>query len=155
MRSFSLMMARFLVAAWCGAAILYVIVSVTEIRSPMFDSRIKDILAYVRFPPYYGCGFATLVFALIFNLIATGHPSVGERRSLLSLGLVTIVLALMTVDYYYIYAPLVEMIRPPGGPKPSQFTSYHRWSEIINSAEVLLCITAAFVLNWPRTPKTQ
>ncbi|WP_166828478.1 hypothetical protein [Thalassoroseus pseudoceratinae] len=151
MRSFSLMMARFLVSAWCGAAILYVIVSVTEIRYPLFDSRIRDMLAFVRFPPYYVCGFATIVFALIFNLIAIGHRAIGERRSLISLGIVTTTLALMTLDYYFVYRPLSEMIRPPGGPKSSEFTSYHRWSEIINTVEVVLCLIAAGVLNWPRT----
>ncbi len=153
MRSFALMMARFLIAAWCGAAILYVIVSVTEIRYPLFDSRIRDMLAYVRFPPYYICGFATLGFALVFNLIATGHPAVGERRSLLALSFVALALALMTLDYFFIYTPLLDMIRPPGGAKSSEFTSYHRWSEIINSAEVLLCLFAAGILNWPKIPQ--
>ena len=55
-----LAVARFCPAAWVGAAFLFVATSVTEQVQPSFAPATKDTLALVRFPWYYGVGFALL-----------------------------------------------------------------------------------------------
>ena len=55
-----LAVARLASAAWVGAAMLFVITAVREVRHPGFDSSTKDTLALLRFPAYYAFGFVVV-----------------------------------------------------------------------------------------------
>jgi hypothetical protein len=46
----ALLFARFLLAAWFGAATLFVIIGVREVSYPGFESAIRDQLVLLRFP---------------------------------------------------------------------------------------------------------
>ena len=59
-----LAVARLASAAWVGAAVLFVIIAVREVRHPGFDSAAKDTLALLRFPAYYASGFLVVSVAL-------------------------------------------------------------------------------------------
>jgi hypothetical protein len=75
MTRFLLLLARFVLAAWFGAATLFVIVGVREIRFQQFSPTIRDELVLIRFPAYYACGFTLLGIALVSQalLIARGR----------------------------------------------------------------------------------
>ena len=57
----ALTLARLLLSAWFGAAVLFVVIGVREVTHPGFDSMVRDQLAVLRFPAYYVCGFGCLV----------------------------------------------------------------------------------------------
>ena len=143
----ALTVARFVVSAWVGAAVLFVITSVREVRYGGFDSTIRDQLAALRFPPYYAAGFVLIGMGILGAAVA--------RRRLVSprvtavLVLLVAALVLMLADYFWIYGPLEDMITPPGQSKPERFARLHVASEWVNSANVLLCLIAAALLNWP------
>lgn len=136
-----LTIARFLLAAWVGAATLFVIIGVREVTHRSFDSSIRDQLVLLRFPLYYASGFASLSAALICQLVLIVR---GPRRTALTAAcaLTFAALGLMAFDYPCVYRPLAAMITPPGQARPSQFQSLHRWSETVNSLQ-LGCVLAA------------
>lgn len=49
--------ARFALSAWVGAAALFVVVGIKEVRGSEFDSVTRDLLVGLRFPSYYTFGF--------------------------------------------------------------------------------------------------
>lgn len=138
-----LTLARVLLSAWVGAAVLFVINGVLLVTSGTFDSMYRDHLSLIRFPPYYLFGFITVSLTLILLSLARGYP----RK--LVLGLVAIALVLMVVDYVAVYLPLEAMISPPGQVRSPQFETYHRASMKINSVHVGLCLVAALLLCRP------
>lgn len=142
----ALAVARFAVSAWVGAAVLFVITSVREVRYGGFDSTIRDKLAGLRFPPYYTAGFILIGVGIVGAVIGWRWL---RPRALAVFGLLVAALALMLADYFWIYGPLTEMITPPGQSKPARFQRLHVASEWVNGANVLLCVTAAALLNWP------
>jgi uncharacterized membrane protein len=140
----ALAVARFCVAAWIGAAILFVIVGVREVTTPEFSSEVKDRLVLLRFPAYYCCGVVLLGVALVAMVIASiRHASSGIR-------FVTILLliagGLMAADYMWIYSPLATMVTPPGQPRTSAFITLHHQSMYINTAHLAMCLCAALGL---------
>jgi len=141
---FCLALARVLLAAWVGAATLFVVNGVRLVTSPHFDSIARDEMTLIRFPSYYLFGFVAVVVSLICLMLVRGFP----RRLVASLTVV--VLLLMIGDYFAVYRPLEQMISPPGQPRTSQFASYHRASMMINAAHVGVCLLAVFVLSIPR-----
>lgn len=140
-----LMLARFCLSAWVGAAVMFVIVGVREIRAPQFDSATRDVLVLLRFPPYYACGFGALaVAAACLVLRLCWGP---RRRATWAACLLTVTaLGLMTWDYYRVYRPLAAMVSPPGKPRPAEFRFLHQQSEIINALQVGCALAAAAVV---------
>ncbi len=65
--------ARLASAAWAGAAVLFVITALREVRHPGFDSATKDTLALLRFPAYYAFGFILISVALAGAVLALGR----------------------------------------------------------------------------------
>lgn len=149
MRSAFLTLSRFAVSAWVGAACLFVVTSVQEQISPRIDSATRGYLALLRFPTYYQFGFALVAAAGLFGVAAWGHAAVRGWRMKLSLGLLVLALAGMTVDYVLIYRPLAEMTRNEVEARPAAFHSYHRASMWANTTTVSLCLLAALLINWP------
>jgi hypothetical protein len=140
-----LLLARFVLSAWFGAATLFVIIGVREVRFPEFSSTIRDQLVLLRFPMYYACGFTLLGIALVSQVILIGR---GWRRSALfaACGLTAVALGLMVYDYPCIYRPLEQMITPPGQTMPAAFLLLHRWSETVNAVQLGCALAAALTL---------
>lgn len=150
-----LRVARLASAAWVGAALLFVVTAVREVRDPAFDSTTKDALALDRFPAYYAFGFALLTLAL-FGAIAA-MPSRG-RSIRVAAAFLGVALVVMIGDFISVYRPLLEMVNPPGRAKPADFEDYHHTSMYLNAANVGLCAVAAILLCWHdlrRKPKNQ
>lgn len=141
---FCLALARVLLAAWVGAATLFVVNGVRLVTSPQFDSVARDQMTLIRFPSYYLFGMVAVVGSLVCLMLVRGYP----HR--LVIGLVIVALLLMILDYVVVYRPLEQMISPPGQPRSSQFESYHRASMMINAAHVGLCLLAVFLLSIPK-----
>jgi glucan phosphoethanolaminetransferase (alkaline phosphatase superfamily) len=143
-----LTVARFASAAWVGAAVLFVITAVREVRHPLFDSATKDTLALLRFSAYYAFGFVLVSVALGATILALfGRPK--RRRIVAAAWLLVLTLVLMAADFVAIYLPIVGMITPVGRARLAEFEGYHRASMIINASDVALCAIAALLLCWP------
>jgi hypothetical protein len=141
----ALMLARFLLSAWFGAAVLFVIIGVREVTHSGFDSVIRDQLALLRFPPYYVCGFVCLSGAgagLVLCLCC------GIRRwgTYAACGLTLVALGLLAYDYPFIYTPLARMISPPGQARSAEFHTLHVWSETVNAVQIGCVLGAALAL---------
>jgi len=144
-----LAVARFSAAAWVGAAALFVVTAVREVKYPGFDSLTKDELALLRFPAYYAFGFALVGLAFLGAVWAGGFQQASRRRISLAAGLLAAALLLMGIDFVAIYRPMAKIITPPGQTHVVEFRSYHRASVWINVAHVGICAAAAAVLCWP------
>lgn len=145
-----LMLARFTLSAWVGAATMLVIIGIREVTWPGFDSATRDRLALLRFPPYYLLGFVLVGTAWLTTAGCLAFRALPPRRTWFVLAAVTLSLALMTWDYLAVYGPLEAMVTPPGEAKPAEFTQLHARSELVNSIDVGLCLAAALALAWPR-----
>jgi hypothetical protein len=144
-----LTIARLASAAWVGAAVLFVITAVREVRHPGFDTATKDTLALLRFSAYYACGFVLVVAALAGTALALVGRQKGQRRGVVAAAcLLGLVLGLMVADFVAIYLPIVGMITPVGRARSSEFAGYHRASIVINVCDVALCGLAALLLCW-------
>ena len=146
-RKLCLTISRFALAAWVGAAALFVITSVIEVRS--FDSTTRATLALLRFPAYYACGFALIATALITGLAACTDAARTRRATKTAMGLIALALLLMYIDYVWIYRPMVGMIEIPQAARPAGFQDYHKASMYINAVDVGCCMIAALLLCWP------
>ena len=154
MQRLCLTFARFALAAWIGAAALFVCTSISEQVSPSFDSDIKNTLAAIRFPWYYGFGFGLVGTGFVGTLIGVRRTHQQCRWTVIIVSL-ALALLLMVFDYVSIYAPLHEIVTSPNSVRDARFVELHRWSERINSIEILLCLIAALTLCWPsQTPLT-
>jgi hypothetical protein len=144
-----LAVARLASAAWVGAAVLFVITALREVRHPGFDSVTKDTLALLRFSAYYPFGFVLVSIALAGTLLGVLGRQKGPRRGIMAAAwLLGLVLLLMVVDFVAIYLPIVAMITPAGRAHSSEFAGYHRASIVINVCDVALCAIAAALLCW-------
>lgn len=151
MKSLGLMLARFCLSAWIGAAALFVVTSISEQVSTAYGSDVKNVLAAIRFPWYYGFGFSLVGLSLIGGLI--GVDRVRQPRRWRTLGVcLALALVLMTVDYVAIYSPLRDIVTNPSGVRDARFQELHRWSEQINTVDVTLCLIAAIAVCWPNEP---
>jgi hypothetical protein len=155
LQSLCLVVARFSLAAWVGAATLFIVTSIREVRSSELDSATRSILAAVRFPSYYGFGFSLLLAAGLCFPAAWRHPRVGRVRMRLAGGLGCAALVLMTVDYFLIYPPLAAIVAQPAAARPASFTTYHTASMWINAANLLAAAAAGMLLAWPGTNETE
>jgi hypothetical protein len=148
-----LTVARLASAAWVGAAVLFVIIAVREVRHPGFDSATKDTLALLRFPAYYACGLILVAVALGGALLGLLGRKKGERRRIVVAAcLLVLAIGLMVVDFLAIYLPMVAMITPVGRARSADFDGYHRASMMINCCDVAICGLAAVLLCW-QNPK--
>ncbi|MEP3478026.1 MAG: hypothetical protein ABJZ55_02150 [Fuerstiella sp.] len=137
---------RFLLAAWVGAAVLFVITSVAEQTSVNFDSVTRDQLATVRFPLYYRFGFACLIAAFFANVIAVATAASAVRSKWLVVGgLVAVAGGLMIADFQWIYQPLQDLITPAGQARTPEFESLHTWSRYANQTHVGIIMFAGIV----------
>lgn len=147
-----LSVARFTLAAWIGAAALFVVTGVREVTTTdpiLANSPVRDALVAVRFPAYYLFGFALVGLALL-GLLAAYRLMEGSRtRYFICLALVAAGYALMFVDYFTIYVPLLEMVTPAGKAKSSEFTALHEASKRINILDLSLLLIAGMWLSWP------
>jgi hypothetical protein len=155
MRSFLLTVCRFSIAAWVGGAALFVMTSIIEQSGPNFDSVIRDHLALMRFPFYYGFGFSLVGVSLLAGGAAVGHPAVGRKSATTFLICTSLAMILMLVDYVWIYQPLIELITPAGTVKTADFITYHKASKYINEIDLTLCLVAALAICWPTASQPQ
>ncbi|HEV7999144.1 MAG TPA: hypothetical protein VGP63_04640 [Planctomycetaceae bacterium] len=150
-----LAVARLASAAWVGAAVLFVITALREVRHPGFDSVTKDTLALLRFSAYYPFGFVLVSIALAGTLLGLVGRKKGQRRGIMAAAwLLGLVLLLMVVDFVGIYLPIAAMITPAGRARSSEFAGYHQASIVINVCDVALCAIAAALLCW-RSPQDE
>lgn len=147
--SLGLVVARLSIAAWIGAASLFVVVGVIEVTRGGFDSTTKDMLVSLRFPAFYTFGATLVGFGWIGVWLSGSGTGLSRRRRAGALTLLAIAAILMAVDYSCIYCPLSQMVTPPGQSKPASFMAYHSASKWINLAGLLLCLTASILINWP------
>lgn len=142
---------RFLLAAWVGAAALFVITSVAEQTSSSFASVTRDQLATIRFPLYYRFGFLSLLTALAAGGVAVvTAPSGQKRKWIVTTVLTALSAALMAADYHFIYQPLQALIIPPGNVRTTEFQSLHNWSRYANQLHVGIAMFAAILSSIPR-----
>lgn len=141
----ALLLSRFLLSAWFGAAVLFVIIGVREVTHPGFDSLIRDQLALLRFPAYYACGFPLLGGALA-SLVLCLACGLRKPAVYAACGLTLIALGLMAYDYPCIYSPLARSISPPGQARAAEFRTLHVWSETVNAIEVGCVLAAALAV---------
>lgn len=142
-------------AAWVGAAAIFVVTAVHEVQSPKFTSPDKSHLAILRFPTYYQFGFTLVSVAMVAGLLAIGHPCLTKRRAVVFVLLVASALGLMLYDYYGVYAPLQTMLHAEeeGAARPESFQFLHQASKRLNTIDVTLCFLAAVVLCWPEAKR--
>ena len=152
MRSLCLGVCRFSLAAWVGAAVLFIVVGIGEIK--VFDSEMRERLVLIRFPFYYACGFGLVFVTLVCGFVSHKHPALSVRQANIFLGLVLVSLLTMVADYIWIYRPLVEMMTSLGSAKPSTFVSLHELTKWINFGILTLCLIASLVICWPPKERT-
>ena len=144
MTRLSLAIARFCIAAWIGAAILFVIVGVREVTVPEFTSEVKDRLVTLRFPAYYIAGTSLVGLAFVASVVASANRASWGLR--IALAMLLLAGGLMAADYVWIYSPLAAMVTPPGQARTMAFVTLHHWSMRINTAHLAACMIAAVAL---------
>ncbi len=143
----SLFLARTAITAWVGAAVLFVVVGVSEVVHSGFGSEIRDQLVVLRFPWYYRFGVTLLALGLIGALGAKGElPS---RRRMTAAALIGAALFVMIAEYVTVYLPLAALVTPPGKPRTPEFMTYHKLSMWVNFTGLVLSFVAAALVNWP------
>ena len=145
LRQLSFVLSRFLIAAWVGAAALFVVTSIAEQQSSDFDSIVKNQLALIRFPYYYLFGFI-MVGGSLGALLFTERKQYWIRWWI-SVGLLSLTLTVMLIDYFAIYMPIQGMIADPTAAKTDEFIKYHNYSKNINMLHVTLSLISAFILS--------
>lgn len=147
MSRFCLCLARILLAAWVGAAVLFVINGISLVGQ--FPSDVFDHLLAIRFPNYYRFGFVAVGTGLAALVCSLFRCPLSRLRVLIAILLVGVALGVMIYDYQHIYRPLEAMISPPGQARPMEFAPLHARSKYVNSVHVGLCLLASIALCWP------
>ncbi len=146
----SLVLLRLLLAAWVGAAVLYVITSVAEQTSSHLDSLTRDQLATIRFPLYYRFGLGIHVAGIVFGFVVWNRsPSENRRRFLFVFLLILLSSLLITLDYSFVYLPLQQLITPPGQVRSQQFIQLHNMSRHANEVHLTVILVAAILASLP------
>lgn len=148
-----LCLARFLLAAWVGAAALFVINGVATVGA--VSSADFDRLTVIRFPNYYMFGFVAVGVGLVALLCSMFRSSLSRWRHGLAVCLVAAALGVMVYDHQQVYLPLEEMITPPGKARPMNFVSLHEQSKNVNSVHISLCLVAGLLICWPAAVASQ
>jgi len=159
MKSICLLLSRFFLSAWVGAAALFVTTSVREVTSgisQLRDSTIRNALVQVRFPSYYLFGFSLVGAAFVCSLLAWKHTTIiSKLRLSVSILLMFAALGVMSYDYFQVYLPLEKMVTPAEKAKPAEFVETHEQSKMLNYVDVSLCFVAAILLCYPTRIKKQ
>ena len=142
-----LTISRFAMSAWVGAACLFVVTTLLEVRSPKLDSITKAELAVLRFPVYYLFAFSLISTALVFGMCSL--RSMSPRRRSFAMSFVLTALVLTVADYIWIYKPLEAMTAIVDQSRPAEFVSYHKASKWINSLQITVSLAAAIAICWP------
>src|SRR4051794_15504880 len=116
MNSFCLLLSRFCLAAWVGAATFFFVMLVDLRQSKLFDKPTMDNHAKVLFPAYYRSELAIAGAALATTLAATRHPALRRTQYAWQVGLMLAATVLGVVDYFGIYLPLSAMLELPAFP---------------------------------------
>ena len=148
MQRLCLTLARLFLSAWIGAAALFVCTSVSEQMSPTIGSDVKNSLAAIRFPWYYGFGFGLVGAGFVSSVCGISWARQRVRWTIVAASLV-LTLILMAVDYVAIYTPLRAIVTDPSGVREARFIELHRWSERINALYLSTCLIAALSVCWP------
>ncbi|MEO2013001.1 MAG: hypothetical protein ABGZ53_01385 [Fuerstiella sp.] len=147
----SLVLLRLLLAAWIGAAVLYVITSVAEQTSSLFDSVTRDQLATIRFPLYYNFGFGIHVAGVVCAFVVWNRSTPENRRRFLIIFLLILLSSLLiTLDYFFVYSPLQQLITPPGQVRSQQFVELHTMSRHANEVHLTVILVAAILASIPQ-----
>ncbi len=147
MRNLFLTLSRFAVAAWVGAACLFVVVTLQDVQSPDLSSIEKARVAVQRFPIYYQFAFGLLIPGILLATIGLSRSD-GKRCWPVRI-LVLLPLLLVTADYFWIYLPLETMTAATDEARPATFVDYHKASKWINAVQVSASLIAAVALCWP------
>ncbi|MFQ5734937.1 MAG: hypothetical protein ACE5KM_23635 [Planctomycetaceae bacterium] len=153
MQKLLLLIARLALSTWVGAVALFVVAGVREVNSdlePLKSAAVKNALVATRFPAYYAFGFSLVILSLACVAAVRQRSFVSRLRRWVVLGLVGVALALMVIDYVWIYSPLLDIVTAADQVRPAEFFALHEASKWINGASVGLCLLAATVLSWPR-----
>lgn len=159
MKGFWLRISQLCLAAWVGAAILFVATAIQEVTSPELTSDDKRHLALLRFPLYYAFGFVLVSLSLLAALLSRGAALMGSGRYVTYVVLTALALTVYAVDYTAIYSPLVAMSTAQDEAYPADFAAYHRASKYINALHLGLCVAALAVAEArgihfpPRAPR--
>ncbi len=142
--------AKFALSAWVGAASLFVVTSIQEVRAPELDSFVRDVLVTIRFPTYYAFGFTLVGLAFVAAFFAGCSAHSTRRRCFAIAGIVFLALLMMVADYVWVYQTLLKMITPPGQSRPAEFLTYHTASKWLNLASLSFCLLAAIIPCGPK-----
>lgn len=146
----SSLLVRLALGCWVGGAVLFVITSVAEQTSPMFDSRTRDQLATIRFPYYYLYCWICLGTALAAAVLgAICSSKCLRRRMMVAAGLTLISLGIAICDYHWVYKPLQALIIPPGEVRSQAFLTLHNRSRHINELHLTIALIAAIIICLP------
>lgn len=146
----SIVVLRMLLAAWIGAAVLFVITSVAEQTSDNFGSLVRDQLATIRFPLYYFFGFCIHGACLVLSLVAAlTLPQQWRRRFVIVHVFVLLATIGIVLDYQLVYQPLQVLISPPGQVRTPEFIRLHNLSRNTNQAHLALMFIAAIIAARP------
>ncbi|OAI51767.1 hypothetical protein AYO47_06825 [Planctomyces sp. SCGC AG-212-M04] len=173
-------LARMASAAWVGAAVLFVVVAVTQTKhfSPkeaegatestdaagtlvppaQLDAQLRKHvvaqMALLRFPFYYWAGGILLSVSWVSAVFLRGTYLKASRWLLVMLFL-SGACGLMAYDWHRVYRPLQEMTAkmandPSAEPDP-MFATLHEHSKQVNGAELALTFLASLLLCLPGT----
>lgn len=152
--TFSVIILRFTLAVWVGAAVLYVVTSVTEQMSPFFDLQTRDQLAVIRFPLYYRFGFGCHIACALAGVVVWRTAPQNRRATFLFvLVLVMISSLLITLDHRLIYQPLETLIVPAGKTRGVDFERLHTLSKRANMVHVMIMAFAGILAMLPLKPE--
>lgn len=149
MQDACLTIVRFALSSWVGAAALFVVAGIREIRHPGFDTEIQNQLVLIRFPAYYAFGFPLVVLALVCTTGLRSPDRFGRGRVWMMRTLIGLALVLMIGDYFWVFQPICEMMQPPDQARPAVFVGYHEASKWINAAGIATSFVAAILACWP------
>lgn len=139
---------------WVGAAVLYVVTSVAEQMSPLFNLQIRDQLALIRFPLYYRFGFGCHIACAIAGVLAWRTAPLNRRSTfLLVLFLIMVSGLLITLDHRMIYQPLEALISPAGQLRGAEFDRLHHLSKRANMVHVMIMAFAGIIAMLPLKPQ--
>lgn len=157
---FCLQTSRIAICCWIAVAAFFVRVGLKPISSPEIDSFSKLHLLLLLFPGYYCAAFSLMGTSFLSGLWMWRSPHVRRRVQVAFLTLLGLSLVLTTIDWFWIYKPLEEMvlvqIHELSAP-PANFRDYHIASRNINMVHVSLAGLAMVcsLLNGKRDPVSQ
>ena len=149
MKAACLTASRLAISFWVGAALIFVVTSIQEVSSDEINSEIRSILAAMRFPTYYLFGFFLVGFSFLTGSFLKNYDRIRKIRWWFYMGLLSIVLIVMVVDYIWIFRPLLEMVILTEQARSAKFRTYHELTKYINLFNLLLCLVAAGLINLP------